>query len=228
MALLVDHSRTADPASLLRPPNTRNYKYDPPRQVTLAVATWEHLDNGYMLSAINEAHAGFCPAPAVVETRTAVDRDQRAYGPPNLAQLRTALSYLDPDCDEQEWKFTIAAMAREGRKYPHLEEPLREQTRDWSSGALRGVPSRKWTEPGGNGLTGEQMFDGVWNRFLHEEDRDGPVITRATLIHKARLAGAPLGALPDVIPGDALRYLQTRFALIVLSGDLYVTDLDKE
>ena len=219
--LRADPSRTADIASLMRLPGTWNYKYDPPRPVKLIRTSREFIDTATFCRQIDEAHSQYSSAPVVVETRTPVDRDQREYGPPDLAQVRTALSTIDPDCEEQEWTFTIRALAREVRKYPHLEEPLRNLTMEWSRGDLWHEPSEKWREPGGNGLTGEQYFDQVWNRFLREEDRDGPVITIATLFYKARLAGAPLEAAPVVIPADPLAFLQQRYGLILQGGDLY-------
>jgi len=73
---------------------------------------------------------------------------ERLHGPPDLARLRIALSYLDPDCDEEKWKFYIAAMARAAREYPELAETLRNLAIEWSRGDLWHTPSRKWREPG--------------------------------------------------------------------------------
>ena len=219
MALLIDHSRTADPASLLRPPETLNRKTTPPRPVTLAVATWEYFDNGKLLLAIEEAHARFCPAPVAPQPHAMAIRDQ-PQGPPDMDRLRAALAKIDPDCDEATWKFYIAALARAARDHPHLAEALRALAIEWSSGALWHTPSKKWREPGGNGLTGEEMFDQVWNRFLHEQDRDGPVITLGTIYHDGELAGGPT----VVIPGDALSLLQGRFFLIRQGGSVWVGD----
>ncbi len=219
MALLIDHSRTADSASLLRPPNTLNCKYDPPRAVTLAVATWKYFDNGKLLLAIDEAYARFCPAPVVVaQPRAMVGPNERFHGPPDMDRLRTVLSHLDPDVDEEIWKLRrIAPLARAARDYPDFAEDLRKLAIEWSGGALRGAPSRKWTEPGGNGLTGEQYFDQVWNRFLREGDRDGSLITLGTIFHDARPAGGPT----DVLPAEPLSHLQSRYGLILQGGDLY-------
>ncbi len=218
MALRVDPARTKDSASLLRPPETQNLKLSTPREVTLAKATWERLDTGDTLRRIREARARYCPAPAIAEGRNPVERAGRKYGPPNMNRLRAALANLDPDCSEEEWKLhRIAPLALAAREYPEFAEPLRNLTIEWSSGALRGTPSRKWSEPGGNGLTGEQIFPEVWDRFVHEPAREGPVFTLGTIFKAAQL----VGGLPDVLPAEPLGYLQQRYALILQGGDLY-------
>jgi hypothetical protein len=220
---LADPSRTADIASVLRLPGTLNHKYDPTRAVTLVKSSSEYIDTDAFCRAVEEAYARWCSAPVVAQPRATVTKDQ-PQGRPDLEKVGVALTVLDPDCEEVKWTFYLAAMARAACDHPEDAEALRTLGRDWSSGALRGVSSEKWRKPGSKGLTGEQMFDRVWDRFLHEQDRDGPVITLKTIIHDGQLAGAP----PVVIPGDALSYLQTRFALIVLNGDLFVVDLTQD
>jgi hypothetical protein len=219
MKLLVDPSRTKDCASLLRPPETKNLKLPTPRAVTLAKATWERLDTGDMLRAVDDAHARFCPSPT--PRRRAMVTIDRPHGPPDIERLRTALATQDPDCSEDEWTLRrIAPMARAARDYPELAEDLRALAIEWSGGVLQGTASRKWCEPGGNGLTGEQAFPDVWNRFSREEDREGSVITLGTIFHDARQVQAP----QSVIPGDALSLLQGQFFLIRQSGSVWVGD----
>jgi hypothetical protein len=202
--LLADPSRTADIASVLRLPGTLNYKYDPPRPVQLVeVLGGNCFDTATFRRAVDEAHARFCPSPT--PRRRAMVTIEPPHGPPDMERLRTALATQDPDCSEDEWTFyRIAPMARAAREYPELAEALRALAIEWSGGVLQGKPSRKWCEPGGNGLTGEQAFPDVWNRFSREEDREGSVITLGTIFHDARQVQAP----QSVIPGDALSLLQ--------------------
>jgi hypothetical protein len=213
--LLQDRSRTADRASVMRLPGTRNHKYDPIRPVTL-VESRQYVDTDAFCRAVEEAHAQYCSAPVVAQPRATVTKDQ-PHGRQDLEKVGSALTVLDPDCEEVKWKFYLAALARAAREHPEDAEAWRTLGMDWSSGALWSTPSTKWTEPGGNGLTGEQAFPEVWDRFLHEEDREGPVITLGTIFHDGQLAGAP----PVVIPGDALSLLQQRYGLIIQGGDLY-------
>ena len=218
--LLQDRSRTADIASVMRLPGTLNHKYDPRRPVTLVESSSEYIDTDAFCRAVEEAHARWCSAPVVAQPRATVAMD-RPYGPPDLDEIRTALAVLDPDCSEEDWKLRrIAPLARTAREHPQHADALRKLAIDWSSGVLRDEPSQKWREPGGNGLSGEQVLDQVWNRFLQEEDRDGPVITLGTIFHDAQLAGAP----PVVIPGDALSLLQGQFFLIRQGGSVWVGD----
>ncbi|TRZ99006.1 MAG: hypothetical protein D4R84_02725 [Rhodocyclaceae bacterium] len=58
--LLADDSRTADIASVLRIPGTLNYKYIPPRFVTLRHATDTFIEYSVMLDAIDSAHGRLC------------------------------------------------------------------------------------------------------------------------------------------------------------------------
>jgi hypothetical protein len=115
----------------------------------------------------------------------------------DLEVLRAALATLDPDCDDETWKLRrIAPAARYGRDHPEYAEPLRNMLMEWSRGDFWHTPSRKWLEPGGNGRTGEQIFPEVWDRFLHEQDRDGPVITLGTIFHDASSRAHPRSSSP--------------------------------
>lgn len=200
--LLADDTRTADIASVLRVPGTLNYKYLQPRLVTLRYAAAEYVGKATMLNAIDSAYDKFCSTkliliPVTLEkvkvanTRKKVARSKS--GPVDIEKLASALMQLDPDCDEHEWALRrIAPMAGAAREYPALSKTLRELTRSWSSGELRGLPSRKWTTPGNNGRTGEEYFDEVWNRFLRSNYR-GKRITTATIYFDADRSGASAG-----------------------------------
>lgn len=218
--LLADPSRTADVASVMRLPNTLNFKYIPPRQVKL-VESREDVDTDAFCRAVEEDYARCCPAPVVADQPRAIVAMDRPHGPPDLDAIRTALVVLDPDCSEEDWRLRrIAPLARTARDHPELAEDLRALAMEWSSGVLREEPSRKWREPGGNGLTGEQEFDRTWNRFLQEEGREG-VYTLATIHHDAR----QVRAQGVVIPGDLLGHVQRNFGLILQGGNLFVTKL---
>ncbi len=171
MGFRSDPSRTADIASVLRIPGTLNYKYNPPKPVTLIAATDSFIETETMVAAIQDAYEQDCgfdqtseSTPAGAASFTGGDT---YLEPPNIAQLTSALKILDPDCEEYIWVFhRIAPMANTSAEIPEIADWLYGLAKEWSSGALRGVPSKKWHTPGGNGLTGAQYFDRVWNRFL--------------------------------------------------------------
>lgn len=181
--LLADPSRTADIASVLRVPGTLNFKYSPPRPVTLLSAKEGHIELTVMLDAIDAAMVTFAVeadtlaalavsapvalalipgAPVLIPLQVDLDHE-----PPNLLRLASALKVLTPDCDEKTWKmYRLGPLAYEARYYPELHDALYKLARDWSSGELGGISSVKWITPGCNGLTGKQSFDHVWRRFL--------------------------------------------------------------
>ena len=62
LAFRADDSRTSDIASVLRIPGTLNYKYTPPRPVTLLRATDDFINRDAFLSAIDSAYKSLCSA----------------------------------------------------------------------------------------------------------------------------------------------------------------------
>jgi len=195
---LADPSRTADIASVMRFPGTNNYKTGEARPVTFKASNDKCIDCEVMLDAIDAAMVtmpvvAIAPVAKAVQARTPmapepfeddIDRD-----PPNLKALASALKTLSPDCDEKTWKFhRLAPMAYESRYFPVLHDPLYKLAKDWSSGDLGGVPSTKWNESGGNGLSGKQYFDRVWKRFL-TDTYSGKCASLGTIFWHAKEAG---------------------------------------
>jgi hypothetical protein len=194
--LLADGSRTADIASLLRIPGTLNYKYDPPRPVSLKYASDAFIVRASMLDAIDSAYDRLCSSPAsqppirtAKMTHTTVSADRSRYGPPDLTRLASALVTLEPDCDEETWKLRrLAPMANAARQYPDYGEDLYDLAKAWSSGDLRGFVAKAWVTRGGNARTGEEVFDAVWQRFLTKR-YEGTPFTLGTIYFDAKAAG---------------------------------------
>lgn len=197
-AFRADPSRTADIASVLRVPGALNFKYSPPRPVTVISYKREQVELTVMLDAIDAAMVTFAAeadtiaAQAVLNSvalapaplQAAPDRE-----PPNLLTLASALKVLPPDCDEKSWKFyRIGPMAYEARYFPELHDALYKLARDWSSGNLGGITSVKWNTPGGNGQSGKQCFDRVWKRFL-TDNYTGKRASLGTIYFHAQHAG---------------------------------------
>jgi hypothetical protein len=125
----------------------------------------------------------FSPAPVITTSGYASE-------PPNLQQLASALKPLDPDCAEKLWKFyRLGPLAYAAREFPELAEALRDLARRWSSGDLRGIPSKKWVTPSSsNGMSGQQAFNYVWKRFM-TDNYTGKRVTIGSIYHHAREVG---------------------------------------
>ena len=150
--LRADPTRTADIASVLRPPGTQNHKLATPRPVTI-LSHGNLVSFDTLKSAIDSAFAkpfDNPPPPNDFESNFSSTH----FGPRELAKLRSALSTLDPDCEERVWKFRVAALAREAKKHPAQRDELKELARCWSRGDLLGILASKWC--------GDSEFDKVW------------------------------------------------------------------
>lgn len=196
--LLADDSRTADIASVLRVPGTLNYKYEPPRPVSLRFAAKKFIGQSAMLDAIDAAYDRFCGTERIKvpssqgqsQPAAAIDNvAEPKYRTLDIERLVSALMQLDPDCDDYEWKLRrMSPLAKAARENPASEKTLRELAKSWSSGKLRGWPSTKWKTPGKNGRTGEEVFDEAWARFL-KGGYSGRPATVGTIYYDAAAAG---------------------------------------
>lgn len=198
LGLLADGCRTADIASVLRIPGTLNHKYEPPKPVSLRFAAKKLIGQSAMLDAIDAAYDRFCGTERIkvpssqgqAQAAAAIDNvAEPKYRTLDIEKLASALMHLDPDCDDYEWKLKrMAPLAKAARENPASERTLRELARLWSSGELRGYPAMAWGTPGGNGRTGEEVFDEEWSRFLTTIYRGTPV-TLGTIFYDAKAVG---------------------------------------
>lgn len=204
---LADPSRTADIASLLRVPGTLNHKYDPPRLVDELTTSATPIENAVMLGAIDSAWTTHCCAVAasatpfpVTSLDDAATLGARANDSLDLQLLESALTVLDPDCDEHAWKFhRIAPLARAAVNDPAQAADLTRLAMRWSRGDLRGKQSKAWVTPGqSNGKTGEQIFNEVWARFS-DTDYKGKTATVGTIFFHAREQGWKFPAAPTPV-----------------------------
>ena len=204
------------------------------------------IDRSVMLDAITDAHTMLCSAKPPGQSSNATTACNptsniatNKYGLPDLGKLASAMVLHDPDCDEETWKLKrLAPLAMAARNHPELATALYELARSWSSGELRDKASEAWATPGStNGLTGAQVFDQVWKRFL-EDTYTGKHATLGTIYHDAKEAGwidpdefqeipdKPTSSKPVESAGspDPLATIQRQFALINLNGRLWVLD----
>jgi hypothetical protein len=236
LGFLADPSRTSDIASVLRFPGTLNHKSTPGKPVTLTFVAESFIAKSELAAAVNAAFDKFCQgaeSPVVKSQReaTAATAD---YGPPNMEQLKSALTAINLDSCEKNWSLRIVApLARAASAYPEMAEELNQLAIRWSSGELRGLPSKEWSTPGGNGRTGVEFFPAVWQRFLSEPVPDNGT-GLGSIFHLAKQAGwqSP-GRFQVIAEGQTetlsreeavLLFLQELFALINLEGKIYVID----
>ncbi|MEI8266079.1 MAG: phage/plasmid primase, P4 family [Betaproteobacteria bacterium] len=218
LCLMADPSRTADIASVLRLPGTLNFKYDPPREVELIASTALLIDRDLILGAIRDAHIKHC-AVVHVPAATSLTSPQPSTPPvvarPDIAQLKSALKVLDPDCDEGTWKLRrLAPLAHAARCRPELGGELKQLAHDWSSGDLRGQPANAWITPGAtNGRTGQAVFNETWDRLLQSDYRGKPA-TLGTIYRDAAMAGWQRPAQEDFLVTDVADDVNTDDAAI--------------
>ncbi len=255
LGLKADPARTADLASVMRFPGTMNLKGETPLPVEIIHATNESIPVQLLLDAISTAHEKFCAQAGNKKTAaTAVAQAfSGAFTQAEFDRLKSALTVLDPDCDDHTWKFhRLVVLANLARQYPEWADRLYELARDWSSGALGGKTSRAWITPGNtNGKTGEEVFDATWQRFVNN-NYSGQQATVGTIYFHAHEAGwkyptaahrtmpsateafqkeqyVQASASVEVIPAGVtklspLESIQARFCLVQMGAGLWVFD----
>lgn len=137
-----DPARTADIASVLRPPLTQNLKLQTPRPVKIrwlgqpCEFTEFKVAIESALLARNAPTLGTADVPAFLAGAES-NFSLQNIGTPDLAKLQSALAVLDPDCEEPIWKLQrIAPLAREAKLHPQLCDQIKELARQWSRGDL--------------------------------------------------------------------------------------------
>lgn len=109
---LADDCRTADIASVLRIPGTFNFKYAPPRPVTLEYASDTLISRTLMFEAINDAHKRLCdamtpPVPTSLAPISSYGGEDRRVTP---AGIQALLSHIDPDIEHTLWLQVLMAV----------------------------------------------------------------------------------------------------------------------
>lgn len=123
---LADPSRTADMASVLRPPFTQNHKLDMPRDVKLKRGVPPIMFDEFVC-AVNAAQATHCGAKSLSAipgtTRTLPDNlslgaNLKAPPPPEtpeeIERVKSMLAAIPADCDRATWRNIIWAVADTG------------------------------------------------------------------------------------------------------------------
>lgn len=176
---LADPTRTADIASVLRVPGTFNYKYNPPRLVTLKYASDKYIDRDTILAAIECAHDQICVIDTIEKKQCNVrqestgasqtDLQETAH---NIENVKSALAVIDPDCDREMWfKACCAVRSLNWDRGESL-------ARAWSRGEFWEISNKIAIK------YDPQSFDDMWKSI-----NPNTSISIGTLFHFAKLAG---------------------------------------
>jgi hypothetical protein len=186
LVLLADDSRTSDIASVLRVPGTLNYKYDPPRPVTLLEASDKYIEKASMLDAIDSAHNKFCSvtAPQVLCIHSSHTRPDSNGN--HLDKVEALLNYVDPDCEYQAWLQLLMAIFHE------------------SDGSEAGFKLADTWSKKGNKYKDEKEMRVKWKSFTSNSANP---ITIGTLIKMAKDNGANVNLIMS--PEDQFEELET-------------------
>lgn len=171
LSFLADDSRTADIASVLRIPGTKNHKSNPPKNVTMLQCSKATILMEKMLSAIDRAYIIHCASalPSRKTPEKPLNKNDKILADLDLLdRIKSALSRLTPDCDEKKWKFyRIVPLVELAKDNPEFQDQLKQMALEWSRGDYWKTPSLAWVTPGqGNKLAGEEAFEETWNRFF--------------------------------------------------------------
>lgn len=133
---LADPTRTADVASVLRPPFTQNHKLATPRDVKLKRSALA-INFSEFADAINAAHAKHCGAQTISAitgaARTQLGNNLILPPPPEnteeISRVKAMLAAIPADCDYAQWRGIVWAIASLG--WSNGEE----LARTWSTSA---------------------------------------------------------------------------------------------
>jgi putative DNA primase/helicase len=195
---LADPARTADRASVLRPPGTFNHKTNPPLPVRLILHR-PCISYESFRQAVEAAHAMLC-APQLTSAAASVANAIAATANSNAANindLTEALRFISPDSDETTWKMTcIAPLARLAVSHPAQAAELKALAIAWSRGDLHNLQASKWK--------GDADFETHWQRFITDTRADG-ITTIASIFYLAKQNGWQPATLPLSDTGNAGR-----------------------
>lgn len=101
------------------------------------------------------------------------------------ARLRSALSSIDPDADnDRTWvAYRIGALANAAKTRPELDGELFALAWQFSSGKLRGKPARTWTKKSEGRDPRRHRLLGLWQWFQRKTYSGRPVTLRTIYFH---------------------------------------------
>ena len=138
---LADPSRTADMASVLRPPCTFNHKLDTPRDVKIKYSM-QPIKFETFVDAINSAHTTYCGSLEISKPSGAISalHSNQSLGanlkhpplhesPEEISRIKAMLATIPADCNYDQWRDVVWAVASLNW---HCGEDL---AREWSESA---------------------------------------------------------------------------------------------
>ncbi len=169
LGFLADDTRTADIASVLRMPGTLNYKYNPPRLVTLKQVSLDFIEQSEMLAAIDSAHLRLCSVATPKQPEmAALPRLPLEPQSVIIPKIETLLTFISPDIGYKEWTQVIMGIFHS------------------TGGSIAGLELvNVWSQKGAK-YCGIEVLRGKWKSF---ENYQGRSITIATLVKMAKENG---------------------------------------
>jgi hypothetical protein len=183
--LLADDSRTADIASVLRIPGTLNFKYNPPRPVTLLYASVAFIEQPAMFVAIDNAHSRLrdeaAPPRSICSAKVKIPRTIESASA-HIRLLQAIVRHIDPDSGYDDWLHVGMAL--------HFE----------TEGSDEGLAQfDTWSSTGAK-YRGAKETEAKWRSFRSDPER---AYTIRTLIWMAEQEGCSLEAIcAEVEPFD--------------------------
>ncbi len=169
LGFLVDDTRTADIASVLRIPGTLNHKYEPPRPVTLKQASGEFIEQYTFFDAIDRAHFLLCNVVLPKQPEiTAFPCNPLEPKNVIIAKLETLLQHIDSNCGYEDWLHVLMAIYHT------------------TGGGEDGLELADAWSSKGNAYKGIKEIRMKWSSF---QSYEGKPITIATLVKMARENG---------------------------------------
>ncbi len=193
LGFLADDTRTADIASVLRMPGTLNYKYNPPRLVTLKQVSLDFIEQSEMLAAIDSAHLRLCSVATPKQPELVTSpRPPLQSSSEIIAQLQALLKHIDPNCGYEDWLHALMAIYHS------------------TGGSEDGFALADAWSSQGKTYKGDKEMRVKWRSFKSTTSKP---ITIATLIKKARDNG-----MESLADSDAFELCETEVVGPVLQS----------
>jgi len=172
--LLADPSRTSDISSVLRPPETHNWKSERGGAEVKLLQTAEPIPFEAFRELVDAACKRLTEPLEAITYATLGTNVGQVPNSLTLEQVEEALTFIDPECSRKEWWKIIPSVAD---AYGETARPL---LRRWSKGELHGKQASNYDEQ-----EFERQFDDVLRRRGSVEQP----ATMGSVVAKAREAG---------------------------------------
>jgi hypothetical protein len=133
LKFLADQSRTSDIASILRPVGTHNWKPERAGAAVVLKSDADPIPFDQFSKIIDEAYLTHCTSSILHSGNSSLNATSQPLpeSQENIDHIKSALAYIDPDCEREKWLQVCFALRSLGW---HSSEEL---ARSWSKGEIR-------------------------------------------------------------------------------------------